>query len=203
MPTLAELRAQSGPQPLPRSSKVVTLIEGQHLLAESEALAEELLTIAREASRTDTDGERTGPPRKAGEGANLGPRAEEIKARQDAILDELANFQGEVGLQGVTGGEWQRFKDENPPRKDNANDARWAGGNCDSAALFAALGRFVRSWDGEPVTAADWDDWLAERITYADRRDLVPAVVQMHEQGLARSPKFRSASPTISPSATG
>jgi hypothetical protein len=203
MPTLAELRAQSGPQPLPRSSKVVTLIEGQHLLAESEALAEELLTIAREASRTDADGERTGPPRKAGEGAALPPRAEEIKARQEAILDELANHQGEIGLHGITGGEWQRFKDDHPPRKDNANDVRWTGGHCDSSALFSTLGRFVASWDGEPVSEKDWDEWLADRITYADRRDLVPAVVQMHEQGLARSPKFRSASPTTSPSVTG
>jgi hypothetical protein len=203
MPTLAELRAQSGPQPLPRATKVVTLVEGQHLLAESEALSDELLTIAREATRVDADGERTGPPRKAGEGSSLPPRADEIKARQEAIVDELANFQGEIGLQGLTGGEWQRFKDEHPPRKDNANDARFTSGACDSAALFAALGKFVSTWDGEPVSADDWDKWLAERITYADRRDLVPAVVQMHEAGLARSPKWRSASPTTSPSESG
>lgn len=202
MPTLAELRAQSGPKPLPRTTKVVTLVEGQHLLAESEELANELLTIAREATRVDADGERTGPPRKAGERPTLGPRADEIKARQEQIPDELAGFQGEIGLRGITGGEWQRFKDENPPRKDNANDAKWTRGNCDSAALFAALGRFVGSWDGENVTADDWDKWLSERITYADRRDLVLSVVDMHEQGLARSPKFRSASPTTSPSAS-
>ena len=198
MPTLAELRAQSGPQPLPRTSKVVTLIEGQHLLAESERLSEELLSIARDASRTDADGERTGPPRKAGEGASLGPRADEIRARQEQIPDELAQFQGEVGLEGITGGDWQRFKDENPPRENDATDKKWTGGNCNSAALFAALGRFVKTWDGDTVTAKDWDEWLAERITYADRRDLVPAVVPMHEAGLARSPKFRSASATTS-----
>ncbi len=203
MPTLAELRAQSGPKPLPRTTKVVTLVEGQHLLAESEALSEELLTIAREVSRVDSEGERTGPPRKAGEKASLPPRADEIKARQEQIVDELADVQGEVGLVGFTGGEWQRFKNDNPPREDNEQDRRYTGGVCDSAALFVALGKFVKTWDGEPVSESDWDEWLAERITYADRRDLVPAVVQMHEAGLARSPKFRSASPTTSPSVSG
>lgn len=202
MPTLAELRAQSGPKPLPRKTVVVTLVEGQHLLAESEALSEELLTIAREASRVDADGERTGPPRKAGEGSGLGARADEIKARQSEIPDALAEFQGEIGLTGITGGDWQRFKEDHPPREGNANDKKYANGTCDSAALFGALGRFISAWNDEPVSADDWDKWLADRICYADRRDLVPAVVQMHEAGLARSPKFRSGSPTTKSSAT-
>ena len=196
MPTLAELRAQSGPKPLPRTTKVVTLVEGQHLLAESEALSDELLTLAREVARVDADGERTGPPRKSGERASLPPRADEIKARQDAILDDLAAVQGEVGLTGFTGGEWERFKEEHPPREDNERDRKYAGGACDSSALFGALGKFVTTWDGETVTAQDWDDWLSERIIYADRRDMVSTVVQMHEAGLRRSPKFRSASGT-------
>lgn len=202
MPTLSELRARSGPQPLPRATKVVTLVEGQHLLAESEALSEELRSIALEASRVDEDGERVGPPRKTGEGSSLPPRADEIRARQQAIPDELADHQGEVGLVGVTGGEWQRFKDENPAREDNRHDQDLTGGECNAAALFGALGRFVATWNGEAVSADDWDRWLAERITYADRRDLVPTVVRMHEQGLVRSPKFKTSSSTIGHSAS-
>lgn len=203
MPTLAELRAQAGPQPLPRAHKVVTLIEGQHLLARSKRLDEELLDLAAQASRTDAEGERTGPPRKAGEGADLGPRAEEIRTEQTELLNDLANFQGEVGLRGLSGGEWQRFKDDHPPREDNTADVRLAGAMCNSSDLFAALGRFVASWNGDDVAPDDWDKWLAERIIYADRRDLVTEVVKMHEDGLTRSPKLRTSSSTTGTSATG
>lgn len=198
--SLAELRAQSGPPPLPRATKVVTLIEGQHLLAETEQLSDELLMIANQATRTDADGERTGPPRKAGEGASLPPRVEEIQARQAEILDELADFQGEVTLKGITGGEWQRFKDENPPREDNPQDLNFTGGACNASAVFAALTRFVSGWNGTDLAPGDWDNWLAERITYADRRDLVAVIVKMHEDGLARSPKFHRSSSTTEPS---
>jgi hypothetical protein len=213
MPTLAELRAQSGPKPLPRTTKVVTLVEGQHLLAEVERLSEEHGDLAMEAANLkrringDEDGKRTGPPLKSGEGAKLTGRLDEIEARQAEIkerlehfADDLAEVQGEVGLRGMTGGDWQRFKDENPPREDNAADVRFAAGVCDSSALFAALGKFVETWNGETVSKSDWNEWLGELIAYADRRDMVSEVVGMHERGLGRSPKFRSASATTSPS---
>lgn len=200
MPTLAELRAQTGPQPLPRATRVVTLIEGQHLLAESQQLRDEALDLAAEASNFDEEGNRTGPPPKAGQGAKDAARREkrlkEIQTAQASMLDRLAEFQGEIGLHGISGGDWQRFKDDNPPREDNTADVRLTGGVCDSSAVFKALGRFIASWDGEKVASGDWDSWLAERITYADRRDLVTDVVKMHEEGLARSPKLRTGSPT-------
>jgi hypothetical protein len=213
MPTLAELRAQSGPKPLPRTTKVVTLVEGQHLLAEVQRLTEEYGDLAVEQTTLkkrvngDEDGNRTGPPLKSGEGAKVTKRLGEIEARQAAIkerlehfADDLANVQGEVGLRGMSGGDWQRFKDDNPPRKDNDADLRFAAGTCDSSALFEALGRFVETWNGEPVSKSDWNEWLGDLIAYADRRDMVTEVVDMHERGLGRSPKFRSASATTSPS---
>lgn len=226
MPTLAELRAQSGPQPLPRTTKVVTLVEGQHLLAEMETLVEETRDLSleeerlkRDVTRTDGDGEKAGPPRKAGEGAPSARRLEEIaerfteiEARLAEIPDGLAEFQGDVELVGMTGGDWQRFKDQHPPREDmdetgkrllNRSDIAYALGLCNSSAVFDALGKFVKAWNGEAVTPTDWDEWLGERIAYADRRDLIGVVVRMHEQGAARSPKSRSASPTTSPSVTG
>lgn len=214
MPTLAELRAQSGPQPLPRKTVSVTLVEGQHLLAESEALMLESQDLVREetrlkeqASRTNSDGDQSGPPRKAGEGADVGRRLaeiearfKEIRARLDALVDEMADYQGEVTLTGITGGQWELFKSDNPIREGNRNDLVFASGACDSSALFAALGRFVTAWDGDPVAEGEWDKMLAERITYADRRDLVTAVVKMHEVSSNRVPKSRSASATTSPS---
>lgn len=201
MPTLAQLRAQSGPRPLPRAERLVTMIEGQHLLAESEALRDELADLLLNVTRSDADGNPTGKPRKQGE-RGLPPRAKEIQESQRELLERLAEFQGVVTLRGMDGGSWQRYKDDHPPRDGNVADARYAGGHCNSSDLFADLGLFVAAWDEEPVAGSDWDDTLAERITYADRRDLVTAVVEMHETGVARAPKSRTVSLSTESSAT-
>lgn len=207
MPTLAELRAQSGTQALPRDERTVTLVEGQHLLTQSQRLEEErvdlLVQAERDAEKAEEDGRKR--TQKAGQKPEptVPPRVEEIKAELAALLDSLADFQGKVGLRGITGGEWQRFKDDHPMREDNMVDLRVAKGHCDASALFTQLGRFVASWNGEDLADGDWDNWLAEKITYADRRDLVTAVVDMHEANLPRvSPKSLNGSSATEPSAT-
>ena len=206
MPTLRELRAQTGPVPLPRAEKTVTLIEGQHLLADAQRLSEEREDLLAAGKNADDEGNPTGPPAKAGAGAKAvrerAKRLAEIPAEMSAIVARLGDHQGNVGLTGMTGGVWQRFKDDNPPREDNVADLQLARGYCNATAVFEALGSFVKTWDGEAVTADDWDSWLAERITYADRRDLITEVVMMHEQGLARAPKSPSGSSTTATSAT-
>lgn len=206
MASLAELRAQSGPAPLPKAEKTVTLIEGQHLLADAERLNEERSDLRVAASREDEEGNPTGPPAKAGQGGKEArERSARIKVIDDQLKDivgNLAEFQSVVGLVGVSGGDWQRFKDANPPREDNPADIRLARGLCNATALFEQLGRYVKTWDGEEVAPDDWDKWLAERITYADRRDLVGEVVMMHEQGLARAPKSPAVSSQTETSAT-
>lgn len=216
MPTLAELKAKSGPPPRPRDVVTVTLVEGQHLLAEVKAIEEELIDLAQEresisqrVTGRDADGNQVGEPMKAGAGAGLSRRAEEIEAREKVLIkrhralpDELREHQGKVTLTGLEGGDWQRFKDKNPPREDNRQDRRLSFGFCDSSALFNALGQFVTAWDDEPVDSAAWDGWLAEKIAYADRRDLVPAVVNMHENRAPHIPFLSSGSSTTESSAT-
>lgn len=200
MPTLAELRARTGAKPRPKATRRVTLVEGQHLLDESRQLHEELVDLIASQPGDVNDAERTGPPRKAG--AKSDPRIAEIEASQASLLERLAKHQGEIGLAGLDGGAWQRWKDEHPPREDNRADLQLVGGLCDSSALFAALGTFVESWNGEAVVEGDWDGWLAESITYADCRDLVTEVVRMHEDSVVRSPFFFSGSSTTPPSET-
>lgn len=198
MPTLAELRAQSGPKPLPKKSVTVTLVEGQHLLAQSQQLDEELLDLRVQAEVDQAKGDEEGRDRtrKAGQKKNDSedPRVEEIRAEQRAVVDQLAEFQATLALTGLTGGAWQRYKDEHPPREDNEADLRLTRSLCNSSDLFANLGRFVVAWEGEELADGDWDGWLSERICYADRRDLVTEVVDMHESRLPRAPKSRSSS---------
>lgn len=196
MATLAELRARTGPVPLPKATRTVTLVEGQHLLDESQRLEEErvdlLIQVERDAEKAADDGrDRT---QKAGQKPEptQPPRLDEIRAEQRALAERIAEFQGVLGLTGISGGEWQRFKDENPAREDNDADQRLAGGTCNTSVLFSALGRFVTSWNDEALGDGDWDAWLAERICYADRRDLVTAVVELHESRLPRIPKVTS-----------
>lgn len=202
MPTLAEMRSQKGPQPLPRKTETVTLVEGQHILDETQALADELLSLASQLSGYDENGERTGEPRKQGQGATASARANEIRDQQAAMPARLAEFQGELGLTGFTGGKWQAFKDDHPPREGNRQDMRLTDGKVNSSELFTALGRFVTSWDGEPVAPGDWDSWLAEKICYADRRDLVNVIVRMHEDRMNRIPKSSTSSSTTGTSET-
>ena len=201
VPTAAEMRARTGPKPLPRDEVTATLIEGQHLLVESKRLHDEALDVLAAAERQTEDGEAKGPPLKAGQKATP-PRVEEINAEQAALIERLAEHQVTIGLTGLPSGDWHRWKEEHPPREDNANDATLAHGRCNSADLFDDLGRYVTSWNGDPITADDWTSWAADAITYADRRDLVSAVVVMHEREQTRVPFLRSASSMTAPSGT-
>lgn len=200
MPSLAELLAQTGPAPRPKATVTVTLIEGQHLLDESRRLQERLVDLLAQGDGEEADESRA-RVRKAAEPARA-PEVDEIRAQNKALLPRLAEYQGEIGLVGLGGGDWQRFKEDHPPRKDNPVDRRLAGDWCDADALFNALGRFVASWNGDPVPEGAWDGQLAERVCYADRRDLVSAVVDMHETTLDRVPKSQSGSSMTEDSAT-
>lgn len=200
MPTLAELRARTGATPRPKATRRVTLVEGQHLLDESRTLHEELVDLIASQPGNIDDTERTGPPRKAG--AKTDPRIAEIETAQASLLERLAAHQGEIGLIGLDGGAWQRWKDLHPPREDNRADLFLTGDRCNSSDLFADLGTFVESWNTEQLAEGDWDGWLADSITYADRRDLVKAVVDMHEESVVRSPFFSSGSSGTPTSAT-
>lgn len=201
--TLAQLRAESAdqPAPLPTATKTVTLVKGQHLFTESQALDLELLDLlAAEPGQVNESGNKTSAPRKAGEGPN--PRIAEIRDAQIAMLPRLAEFQGEVGLRGMEGGDWWRWKEAHPADPDSAIDDELTGGLCSAKAVFDELGRFVVSWNGEALGPGEWDSWTAKTIIFADRRDLVTAVVQMQEDGVDRAPKSLSGSSVTESSAT-
>lgn len=203
MATLAELRARAaGDRPLPKAEQTVTRVEGQHLLVEAKALEDELADLVRdEPGQVAEDGSPTSAPRKAGQRPN--PRIAELRDALAGLPGRLAEFQAVLGLTGLTGGEWHRWKEEHPADPESEADKRLTGSTCSASALFGSLGRFASSWDGEPLSESDWDGWLAESITYADRRDLVAVVVRMHEDGMVRVPKLSSGSSATASSSNG
>lgn len=197
MPTLAELRARKH-KSLPVHPARITL--DQELLADVQRLEAEKNDLRMQVARVDEDGNRTGPPPKAGQ--KVPPRLAEIDAELARLYDRLRASEGELLLRGVTGAEWQAFKDEHPPRKDNGSDTQIAYGYCNASDLLNELGRFVVAWDGEELADGDWDGWLRDSIAAGDLRDLVTAVVVMHERSGVRAPFVPTTSPETEDAAT-
>lgn len=198
MPTLAELRAQGGQAPRPRSTHTVTLITGQHLLDEQKRLNDDLLDLLAKAARTGDDDEAAARTRKGGQ-KSLPPRAAEIRQEIAALHGRLAEHQGQITLVGnLSDGEWLRWKDAHPPREDSEADQRLGGGLCNTSDLYADLGLFVAEWNGETLAEGDWLK-VGEQITFADKRDLVTEVVDLYETRLNRAPKSLSDSSETPP----
>lgn len=196
MPTATELLARAS-VPKPRAERTVTLVEAQHLYARQLRLFEEAAEIGDGKASAD-DENRTGEPRKAGERGN--PRLDEIRAEVAELKEQLAEHQSVVSLEGMSGGEWQNWKDEHPPREGNDDDDT-LGGLCNTSDLLAHLGRFVAGWDGDGIDAAKWDGGLAANVCYMSLRDLVVDVIDMHEVSFPKA--TRPISSTTSGAATG
>lgn len=198
MPTLAEIRARKS-KALPTHSQIITL--DQDLIADIQRLEAERDDLRVDAKRVGEDGERTGEPRKAGEGAEIPARLEEIQTELGALYDRVRESEGELILRGISGGDWQRWKDDHPPREGNVTDQRIGWGLLNASDLLADLGTFAVSWDGEDLADGDWSV-LAEQIPPGDLRELVTAVIGMHERSGVRIPKSLSGSSTTDDSAT-
>lgn len=198
MPTLAELRARKH-KALPTHAQRITL--DQELIADVQRLETEKNDLKTQTIRVDADGERTGAPRKSGEGGEAVARIAQIDAELDSLYDRISDSEGELLLRGISGGDWQRWKDEHPPREGNVTDKRVAFGLCNATDLLNDLGRFAVSWDGEDLAESDWQ-MLTEQIPPGDLRDLVSKVVNMHERSGVRIPKSSSGSSAKDSSAT-
>lgn len=196
MPTLAELRARKQ-KSLPTQVKRITL--EQELLADTERLEMERNDLMVEARRTDEDGERVGPPAKAGQ-SPVPPRVTEINTELAALYDRIRESEGELVLRGLTGGDWQIWKDAHPPREGNVTDQMVAYGLCNATDLLAELGTWAATWNGEDLAGDDWDGWFADSVASGDLRDLVSSVVAMQERNGIRVPKSLTASSSTEPS---
>lgn len=198
MPTLAELRARKS-KALPTHSQIITL--DQDLIADIQRLESERTDLQADVRRVGEGGERTGPPPKAGEGSKIPARLTEIDTELGVLYDRVRESEGELILHGISGGEWQLWKDDHPPREGNVTDQRIGWGLLNATDLLADLGRFAVSWDGEPLADGDWP-MLAAQVPPGDLRELVTAVIGMHERSGVRIPKSLSGSSMTEDSAT-
>lgn len=197
--TLADLKAK--PKQLP--TRVVRVCLDQEAVADVQRLDREKADLLLDATRgeRDEDGERKGPPKRTGEGATP-PRVAEIDAELEALFDRMRESEGDLLLRAIDGGEWQRFKDDHPPREGNKSDEDNAYGLVNAAVLLDSLGRWAEAWNGENFAAGAWDEWFRALVSSADLIELCREVVQLHEARV-RVPKARSTdSSDILPSAS-
>jgi hypothetical protein len=147
----------------------------------------------------EESGERTGPPRKAGQRAES-PRLAEINAEIQAVREKMRDSSGDLVVGAPEDADWQAFKDAHPPREGNRTDEEIALGMCDATALLADLPKYVVSWGGEEI-AVKHRDAFVKRMAYSDQVAAASAVVAMYETRVS-VPKSLSGSSETEGSAT-
>lgn len=211
--SIAELRASTRAS-LPRDQVPVCVAQG--VVSDVEALAIEKTALERDLSRLERADETK--PRKMAEGRDPGievieSRIAEIDQGLEALYDEMREHTGMVTLQAVASGDWRRWADDHPPREDKGTDdggrpglmvvdVEVGRGYVNATALIARLGDFVKEWNGDPITAEDWE-WLAATAAPGDLKSLARRVVEMHEgEGKKALPKSSTGSSSTSRPAT-
>lgn len=191
--TLAELRA-SRAVALPE--RTVTICLAQGLVAEAQALAEEKIELT--LGRTPAE-DGASKPRRAAQPEDV--RLTEVEDRLQALFAEMREHEGQLRVRGIETGKWVRWRDENPPRKDGADDngrpvlnpvdVNVAYSWCNASALLEDLGRYMVAWNDEPMTPEDWQ-FISANAAPGDLKALVSLVVEMHEGNGSRAPKALS-----------
>lgn len=183
--SLAEMR-QSTKVGRPRRSYQVCLAGS--LMAEMQSLTNELADLATRT--TGSEGEAKPPKRVASPEA---ARIAELRARMTELDEEMAEHTGEVMLEGIDDGEWDRWTDEHPAHepgtKGYPRDMRVTGGICDAEALIADLPRYIVEWNGEPVDEEE-RKFLFGAIAGGDKKEMAQLVIVMHETAVDL-PKLR------------
>lgn len=211
--SLAELRAEAKPRTAERS---VRLCLAQDLVSHVQALAEEKQALILEIGVNPADeaadeapkgdDEKPKKPRRVGDPRTA--RVAEIEAELEALYAEMREHEGDLILRATSAGAWQRWVEENPPRvteRDKNNrpilnpvDETVGYGVCDASALLDDLGKYVATWNGEPVKPDDLT-YLLDNAAPGDVKQLCRTVVEMHEGTGARAPKASSTSSSTTP----
>jgi hypothetical protein len=190
--SIEQMRAGGGSR---RGTDALELCLAQHLVARVKALQFERQTVAVQIART-ADGD-VPSSLKMGQGAQPA-RVSEIDAELETLYDEMREHTGVLTLEAEPTGEWIRWRDAHPARKDgeDANgrpvlspiDQTVTWGWCDSSALLDRLGKYAVAWNGEPLKPGEWD-WIVDNAVPGDLKEACQRVVALHENVGERAPK--------------
>ena len=190
--TLADLRAERDAakrteKAAPRPERGVTVCLAADLPAEVHALTEEL----------DALPSPTASPRI---GVGQHPRATEIRTRLAELINEMAQYEGEIRVRAIDDGDWRLWVNAHPARTAPAaetetseasegqpgwrRDLEVTQGYCNADDLIDDLSRYVVAWNGEPVADSDWENVFRPSLGSPDLKELAAAVVTMHESRL-------------------
>lgn len=193
------------------SAKLVDELEGlDALLFEVEAEAGELrkeIAQLREQEALKAEGERFGPPERAGhvspllakqaELAELDAKADDLAPKADAVRERIAENNVRLQLRGKRLGEWRQWAAAHPARDEDvdpqgaARDRKWAAGQVNVDDLAADLHQFVVSYNGEPPSQ-EWAEFVEANGAPLHLVLAASKVVGMHEQAVDEG-KSRSA----------
>lgn len=174
--SLEDLRKGS---PVARTERVYQLCLRRDLMAEVDALTTELTS-----PRLGQDEDKQPPSRK---GRN--PREAEMRSRLEVLTEQMDDATGDLRLRAIPDGEWRRWVNEHPPREGDDRDEQIGFGICNTDDLANDLGRWVVSWNGDPLASDDWPTIFAPNAAGGDLKALVNLVVMMQEA--AEDPKWR------------
>lgn len=198
--SLADLRAEKATQSLP--TRVMPICLNQELIADVQRLEAEKRDLLIDAARKPADDDQDAPPQRLAGPAATPPRVSEIDTELEALYDRMREYEGELLLRAIPGGEWQRWKDAHPARENNPTDADIGFGLCNAVDLLDTLDKFAAEWNGEPFGPGEWTDWFVQKVAPADLRDICANVVSLHEQRVS-VPKSQSSSSGTPTGATG
>lgn len=201
--TIAQMRAEGKVR---RPKDAIEMCLAQDLVSEVSRLTAEKTDLMIEAGRSpDSEGDEPRSPRKMSEGA-MPPRVAEVDGRLAEVYDEMREHTGTLTLEGEDEGDWRRWADANPVRFTEREDGdpimnvldRTVGmGWCNASALIARLGDFAHSWNGEAITAEDWQH-IRANASPGDLKAAARTIVMMHEDGGYSAPKSpRPSSSTV------
>lgn len=182
--SLDYLRKGGVPRGLPERGYELCL--RRDLLAEVDSLTVQLRD-AMIADVTPEDPDDAPPPRLGEPGEP--PGVTEIRNKLAAKYDEMDAATGELRLRAIRDGEWRQWVNAHPPRKDDQRDDAVAYGICNSDDLANDLGKWVLSWEGEPLAVDDWEQHIAPLCAGGDLKTLVSMVIAMQE--VVEDPKQR------------
>jgi hypothetical protein len=187
--SIAEMRAGGGSR---RGTDALELCLAQHLVARVKALQFERQSVAVQSARSE--GEPDSTTKLGGVPSRLG----EIDTELEALYDEMREHTGVLTLEAEPTGEWIRWRDAHPARKDGEDqngrpilspiDQTVTWGWCDSSALLDRLGKYAVAWNGEPLKAGEWD-WIVDNAVPGDLKEACQRVVALHENVGERAPK--------------